>query len=152
MLNCRILINFEVFIDELIYSQIRAEWLLHVRMMFSRSRVESWYAESSLRWIIFIFAHNLRRHSINETFELTAMTFLKLRVCHLSRFERCHSKSSKYVFIKRVFIISFFIYFWFLFYDVLKCEFISNLCTWRSMTTSMQIEFMRWVLDWVITS
>jgi hypothetical protein len=27
-----------------------------------------------------------------------------------------------------------------------QCEFISNLCTWRSMTTSMQIEFMRWVV------
>jgi hypothetical protein len=27
-----------------------------------------------------------------------------------------------------------------------QCEFISNLCTWRSMTMSMQIEFMRWVV------
>jgi hypothetical protein len=26
------------------------------------------------------------------------------------------------------------------------CGFISNLCTWRSMTTSMQIELMRWVV------
>jgi hypothetical protein len=27
-----------------------------------------------------------------------------------------------------------------------QCEFISNLCTWRSKTTSMQIELMRWVV------
>ncbi len=32
----------------------------------------------------------------------------------------------------------------FLFFHI--CGFISNLCTWRSMTTSMQIEFMRWVV------
>ncbi len=29
---------------------------------------------------------------------------------------------------------------------VSKCGFTSNLCTWRSITTSMQIEFVRWVV------
>jgi hypothetical protein len=27
-----------------------------------------------------------------------------------------------------------------------QCKFISNLCTWRSKTTSMQIKMMRWVV------
>jgi hypothetical protein len=38
------------------------------------------------------------------------------------------------------------------YYIFANCEFTSNPCTWRSMTTSMQIELMRWVVLYSVPS